>query len=168
MRTLIKNAANVCTLFNAGCGILAIVLAMNHHFGAACLSLIVGSLFDVADGYLAHKMHINSELGKNLDALADCITFGVAPMIVLYSYYDHLAIALSGGLLALCGAWRLARYNASKPSSDHFIGVPIDTSAYLVGFLIVLQLNFALAALATTTLALLFVSRFTVPRLIKR
>lgn len=168
MRILVKNLANILTTFNLLCGTFAIFSALNQQFILACSLMVVGTFIDVLDGYAAHKTKNTSQLGENLDMLADLTTFGLAPTIMLYVYYDaDLFITISSVMLLICGAWRLARQATQKPS-NYLVGVPIDISAYLVSVLVLFDATIALAGFSVIVLSSLFISRLRVPRLIKR
>jgi CDP-diacylglycerol--serine O-phosphatidyltransferase len=139
--------ADVFTLANGCCGTAAIFLAMEHVrearagrvYGAALL-VMAALLFDVLDGRIARWRHDASPLGRELDSLADVISFGVAPACLAY------AVGMRGELDALallffvaCGISRLARYNitaealgGSAGKVAYFEGTPIPTSTVLV------------------------------------
>ena len=145
--------ADFFTLGNGACGTAAIFLAMDYVRSAATDKivwagvLVVAALaFDVLDGRIARWRHKASPLGRELDSLADVISFGVAPACLAY------AVGMTGVLDALallyfvvCGISRLARYNvtAEAMSADtgkvtHFEGTPIPTRVLLVALMVVL------------------------------
>src|SRR5262245_38127086 len=147
------HVADFFTLANGGCGTAAIFLAMKHMreptpgAGYAAAVLVVAALvFDVLDGRIARRRHSSSPLGRELDSLADVISFGVAPAALAFS------VGMSEELDALvllyfvaCGISRLARFNVTAAElSDasgkvtHFEGTPIPTSTILVLLLAVL------------------------------
>ncbi len=145
--------ADFLTLANAACGVAAIFLIMMYvanasvaHFLAAAALVLAALVFDVFDGRIARWRHTHTALGRELDSLADIISFGVAPAALAF------AAGLRGGWDALvliyfvcCGVSRLARYNVTAESlsqgSDkvaYFEGTPIPTSVLLVAILSVL------------------------------
>jgi len=147
--SMIRNfhVADFFTLANGACGTAAIFLAMEHAragriddvYGAALL--VVGALvFDVLDGRIARRRHVASALGRELDSLADVISFGVAPACLAYAVgmsrpLDTIALLY----FAACGISRLARYNitaeavtAAGGTMRYFEGTPIPTSTVLV------------------------------------
>jgi CDP-diacylglycerol---serine O-phosphatidyltransferase len=145
--------ADFFTLANGCCGTAAIFLAMNHLRHAspgavyAAGVLVVGALlFDVLDGRIARWRHRASALGRELDSLADVISFGVAPACLAFAVgmtgtWDALALLY----FVACGISRLARYNvtadtlaASSGKVPYFEGTPIPTSTALVIFIVVL------------------------------
>jgi len=142
--------ADFFTLGNAACGTLAVFFAaaylgsgLVHHFYVACALAPAAFVFDVLDGRIARWRHKQSPLGRELDSLADVISFGVAPATLAY------AAGMRGGwdLLVLvyfvcCGVSRLARYNvtaetlaAGADKVPYFEGTPIPTSVLLVALL---------------------------------
>ena len=142
--------ADFFTLGNAACGVGAIFLAMAYvaapstaHFLAAAALLPLAFVFDVFDGRIARWRQTHSALGRELDSLADIISFGVAPAALAF------AAGMQGGWDALvliyfvcCGVSRLARYNVTAEALSegadkvkYFEGTPIPTSVALVGML---------------------------------
>lgn len=130
--------------------------------------MIFGSAVDVLDGYVARRTKTNSKFGANLDALADLVTFGVAPMLVISTFYKHPVVTIFAILLPLCGAWRLARHNStSVDQSEYFTGVPIDVGAYLTSILILFNAPYTIATIGIIVLSVLFVSKLKTKRLIR-
>jgi CDP-diacylglycerol---serine O-phosphatidyltransferase len=144
------HVADFFTLGNAACGVGAVFLAMLYmasqsplHFYVAAALAPAAFVFDILDGRIARARHQHSPLGRELDSLADVISFGVAPAALGF------AAGLQGGWDAFalvyficCGVSRLARYNVTAESlsagSDkvpYFEGTPIPTSVVLVGLL---------------------------------
>jgi CDP-diacylglycerol---serine O-phosphatidyltransferase len=142
--------ADFFTLGNAACGVGAVLLAMLYmasqspvHFYAAAALAPAAFIFDILDGRIARARHEHSPLGRELDSLADVISFGVAPAALgfaggLQGGWDAIALVF----FICCGVSRLARYNVTAESlaagSDkvpYFEGTPIPTSVVLVGLL---------------------------------
>jgi CDP-diacylglycerol--serine O-phosphatidyltransferase len=142
--------ADAFTLANAACGVAAVLMAMRYLTSRDASDLLVAAafapaalFFDVLDGRIARWRHTSSALGRELDSLADVISFGVSPAALAY------AIGLSGLWDAVvliyfvcCGVSRLARYNVTAESlsggSDkvaYFEGTPIPTSVLLTAVL---------------------------------
>jgi CDP-diacylglycerol--serine O-phosphatidyltransferase len=152
---MIRNfqAADFLTLANGCCGTAAIFLAMDHVreasagrvYGAGAL-VVAALVFDVLDGRIARWRHTASALGRELDSLADVISFGVAPACLAYAVgmtglWDVLALLY----FVACGISRLARFNitadalaAGHGKVPYFEGTPIPTSTLLVVLIIVL------------------------------
>ena len=142
--------ADFFTLANAGCGVGAVFCAMVYvaersltHFYAAAVLAVAAAVFDVLDGRVARWRHTHSALGRELDSLADVISFGVAPAALAF------AAGMRGGwdwvvliYFVCCGVSRLARYNVTAESLSgaegkvaYFEGTPIPTSVLLTGVL---------------------------------
>jgi len=142
--------ADFFTLANAACGVAAVFLAMVYigsqsvgHFLAAAAMAPAAFIFDVLDGRVARWRQTHSALGRELDSLADVISFGVAPAALGY------AAGLQGGwdwaaliYFVCCGVSRLARYNVTAEALSagadkvaYFEGTPIPTSVVLSGVL---------------------------------
>ncbi|MGD9774445.1 CDP-diacylglycerol--serine O-phosphatidyltransferase [Diaphorobacter sp.] len=138
------------TLGNAVCGVGALFSSMTYletsdvrHVYFACALVLAALVFDVLDGRVARWRQKTSAMGRELDSLADVISFGVAPAIIAYAcgmqgLYDRVVLAF----FVACGVSRLARYNVTAETlSDeggkvrHFEGTPIPTSIVLVGLL---------------------------------
>ena len=138
------------TLANAVCGIGALFSAMSYietgavrHIYFACALVLAALVFDVLDGRIARWRQNSSSLGRELDSLADVISFGVAPAVLAYAsgmqgLFDRVVLAY----FVACGVSRLARYNvtaeALSEGSDkvkYFEGTPIPTSIVLVAMM---------------------------------
>jgi CDP-diacylglycerol--serine O-phosphatidyltransferase len=140
------------TLGNAVCGTGALFSAMTYletrdvsRVYLASGAILAALVFDVLDGRIARWRQKSSPLGRELDSLADVISFGVAPAVLGYAcgmqgFYDRIILAY----FVACGVSRLARYNVTAESLSagtgkvtHFEGTPIPTSIVLVGVLTV-------------------------------
>lgn len=130
---------NLLTMGNICCGFLAILFAVRgeHYFLRSMLMMLVAGLFDFFDGFAARKLGVSSDVGRELDSLADVVSFGVAPAILLYEralqstqWFGIIAVAL----YVCCGAWRLARHNVLSVSGrkSYFTGMPIEGGTALL------------------------------------
>jgi len=144
------HAADLFTMANGGCGVLAVFHAMQFHAGGERFALWIATaliplaiIFDVLDGRIARWRHKQSPLGRELDSLADVISFGVAPATIAYAVgLDTVLDQLVLVYFVLCGLSRLARYNVTAESLagesgkvKYFEGTPIPTSVVIVGVL---------------------------------
>jgi len=128
---------NLCTAMNLFCGFYAVVAAIDGKFVAAAYAVIVASIFDNLDGKIARATHSTSKFGVEFDSLADLVSFGVAPGLLMYLWaLQPLGRIgwLAGFLFVVCGALRLARFNTQvgTVSSGHFIGLPIPAGAGMI------------------------------------
>ena len=138
------------TLGNAFCGVGALFSVMSYletsdvvHIYFACALVLAALIFDVLDGRIARWRQKSSAMGRELDSLADVISFGVAPAIIAYGcgmqgLYDRIVLVY----FVACGVSRLARFNVTAEAlSDggdkvkYFEGTPIPTSIVLVGLM---------------------------------
>ncbi len=101
----------------------------------ACWLVFAGALFDVFDGLAARAFGGGSELGKQLDSLADVVTFGVAPgMLIWYSHYHILdgpmgwALPVAVTIIPIASAWRLAKFNIDERQTMGFLGLPTPSN----------------------------------------
>ena len=110
-------------------------------FETACLSLLFAAIFDTFDGMVARQLGATSEFGKEYDSLADVVTFGAAPAVLVYAWGLHLLDKLGGGiafLFLVAGSLRLARFNISTGKTDYryFVGLPIPAGALTIAAII--------------------------------
>lgn len=169
---LIKSIPNAVTLGNLYCGFLSIGFAAAGQYKNAAILILIGMMLDSMDGRLARMLKADSTLGKELDSLADIVTFGVAPsFLVYYTYFyqiDFLGLIVAG-LFPLFGAYRLARFNisSSKSSLNYFIGVPITAAGGILALLTLFGdfLPNIITTVVYTALCFLMVSRIRIPSL---
>jgi len=129
---------NIFTALNMGCGFGAILLSYQGKFYLAVILLLLGGIFDLVDGRIARILGVESSFGENFDSISDVVTFGVAPAILAYNCFFVNSGRLGqvvAFLYLLCGALRLARFNANidKVSSEYFQGLPIPGAAIAIG-----------------------------------
>ena len=105
----------------------------------ALLFIVIGAVFDFFDGMVARLLHVSSPIGKELDSLADDITFGFAPSAIVFSYLSPLTSHLSflAFIMAAFSALRLAKFNLDERQALGFIGLPTPANALFWGSLIV-------------------------------
>ncbi|MFD2187083.1 CDP-alcohol phosphatidyltransferase family protein [Aquimarina celericrescens] len=151
-----KQIPNIITLLNLFCGCIAVIFAVQGHLELTALFVMLGIGFDFFDGLAARLLNAQSELGLQLDSLADMVTSGVAPGIVMYQllsqvfgkpFYvapgswnaeqvmaslDWSYISLLGLLITLSSAYRLANFNVDTRQTTSFIGLPTPANALLV------------------------------------
>ncbi|WP_456277382.1 CDP-diacylglycerol--serine O-phosphatidyltransferase [Bacillus sp. AK128] len=167
-----KHIPNMFTLGNLYCGFLSIGFAAYGQFNNAAILILIGMMLDSMDGRIARMLNVDSELGKELDSLADIVTFGVAPsFLVYYTYFDKfgvLGLAIAG-LFPLFGAYRLARFNIAptKSSLSYFVGVPITAAGGILALLTLFggMLPQIVTTVVFTALCFLMVSRIRIPSL---
>jgi CDP-diacylglycerol--serine O-phosphatidyltransferase len=126
--------AHLVTFTNLGCGFAAILLALEGRPGQAVSLIFLAGVLDFFDGVLARLAGHGSDLGKELDSLADLVSFGVVPAILAYQNQfgpSQAVIALVCGVFVFGGAWRLAVFNVLEPIRD-FRGLPITVAGLIL------------------------------------
>jgi CDP-diacylglycerol--serine O-phosphatidyltransferase len=122
-------------------------IAVNHHatatafFETACISLLIAAIADTFDGFIARQLHATSEFGKEYDSLADVVTFGAAPAILVYAWGLHGLGRLGVGiafLFLVSVSLRLARFNVMTGKTDYryFVGLPSPAGALSIAAIV--------------------------------
>jgi len=152
-----RHIPNLITLLNVFCGCIATVFAVLNQLEMAAIFVFLGIFFDFFDGLAARALNVKSELGLQLDSLADVITSGLVPGIVMFQLlgmsmtggwnagdmfgYDRSEYGLSilfqplpllGFLITLASAYRLAKFNIDENQASSFIGLPTPANALLI------------------------------------
>ena len=119
------------TCSNLLSGAVAVIMAIYDEYDMALLMIIVAALFDFLDGFSARLLRVCSPIGKELDSLADCISFGLAPSAMLFSYLsiDLDWWALPALLMAAFSALRLANFNLDERQTTSFLGLATPANA---------------------------------------
>ncbi|WP_339875980.1 CDP-alcohol phosphatidyltransferase family protein [Olleya marilimosa] len=147
---------NFITLLNLFSGSVAVIFAVNNHFIFAAFFVFLGIFFDFFDGLLARKLNVQSELGLQLDSLADMVTSGLVPGIVVFKLlelasnskavtpiddwsetmqwtgYTFNLLPFIGLFVTLASAYRLARFNIDIDQQNYFKGLPTPANALLI------------------------------------
>jgi len=151
-------------------GLIAIHFSLQGEPFPASMAIIAGMVFDALDGAAARALGVSSDFGKELDALADVVTFGVAPAFLLLMQLSgnetHWVCAVPLLIFPICGALRLARFNSQKSSSARgFTGMPITAAGGILAVTAVYWQRFGVNAvlIITLLLALMMVSRLPYP-----
>jgi CDP-diacylglycerol---serine O-phosphatidyltransferase len=147
-----KNIPNAITCLNLFCGCLAIVSIGSGELLWGSIFIASAAVLDFFDGFAARLLNVHSEIGKQLDSLADAISFCVAPGFILFQMitisFGHyftpiaerplevLALSSTGFLITIFGVLRLAKFNIDTRQSDNFFGVPTPATAMFVAALV--------------------------------
>lgn len=142
---------NMFTSLNFFCGFYSIVSSINGNFNSAAVAIIMAAVFDGMDGKIARATKTTSKFGLEYDSLADLVSFGLAPglMVYLWALKPFGKIGwLAAFLFAICGALRLARFNTQvgTTSSDYFTGLPIPAAAGMVSITVLFYNRFNITA----------------------
>lgn len=144
MRSLLKHIPNTITCLNLFSGSLACVMAIEGNFIGAFIFIVFGAFFDFLDGFAARLLKAYSDMGKELDSLADVVSFGLAPGLLVFSFLQKTVEASSigyslqflGFLLPIFAAVRLAKFNIDTRQTNSFLGLPVPANALFWGALI--------------------------------
>ena len=136
------------TLLNLFCGSIAVIYAINSNFYAAAIFMFLGIFFDFFDGFAARILKAQSEVGLQLDSLADMVTSGLVPGIVMFKLLEVVEsdwgeldlsndfwipiIPLLGLCITLASAYRLAKFNVDEEQQSYFKGLPTPANAILI------------------------------------
>lgn len=148
-----KQIPNSITCCNLICGCMATGAAFHSHYEWAVVMIIAGAVFDFFDGMSARLLGVSSPIGKELDSLADVVTFGVAPSAMLFSLFGHVVypavlepirsyVPYTAFLIAAFSALRLAKFNLDMRQTSSFIGLPTPANALFWSSLILGEYGF--------------------------
>lgn len=166
---MIKHLPNFLTCCNLVCGCLGLIFLWEDPQIETAYFVWAACLFDFFDGFAARILKVSSPIGKELDSMADMVSFGALPSLFMYKQFDSQLeylpyIAL---LIAVCSALRLAIFNLDETQSDSFKGVPTPANALFITALPFLNYPFfdflfttPALTIITIVFSLLLVSRF--------
>jgi len=159
-----KHIPNIITLLNLFCGCCAVACIFYGQFPQAFLFVFIGGLADYSDGMVARWLKVNSPFGKELDSLADMVTFGVVPGAIVYmllvisledailGYPKSLSflgtkglkmLALPAFIISTFSALRLAKFNLDVRQSEDFIGLNTPAcTAFVIGLMLTFHFNY--------------------------
>lgn len=137
---MLLSLPNVITCLNLFSGCIGIVFAFNGDLKNAGYAILLAAFFDFFDGLAARALKINSNLGKELDSLADVVSFGFLPSVIIYQLIGASTgfvelfpwLQYAAFILTIFSALRLAKFNIDTRQSDSFIGLPVPSSALVV------------------------------------
>lgn len=144
-----KHIPNTITLLNLMAGLLALIHAFNGNYNEAFSLVCLGIFFDFWDGFFARIWKVQSPIGLQLDSLADMVTSGVVPGLVMYKMLGDIqenqaqynlteatyfmgVVPYLGFLITLASCYRLAKFNVDTRQTDSFIGLPTPANALLI------------------------------------
>ncbi|NQY29414.1 MAG: CDP-alcohol phosphatidyltransferase family protein [Flavobacteriaceae bacterium] len=163
-----KHIPNLITLLNLFCGSIAVIFAVEDNLFMAAVFVMLGIVFDFFDGFAARILDVKSELGLQLDSLADMVTSGVVPGIVMYKMFQIseglfslpsltnsysnssfrmeqdgiMYLPYFGLLVILASCYRLAKFNIDTRQTDSFIGLPTPANTlFILSLPLVLMTN---------------------------
>ncbi|MDR2038189.1 MAG: CDP-diacylglycerol--serine O-phosphatidyltransferase [Bacteroidales bacterium] len=146
-KSFLKHIPNGITCLNLFSGCLSIVMALNGRLDMACYFIFAAAVFDFFDGFTARWLKAYSDIGKELDSLADVVSFGVAPAAIMSAllissvtlqgfstdmFSCGWMISMLGYIIAVFSALRLANFNIDTRQTDSFIGLPTPANALFI------------------------------------
>jgi len=149
-KSIVKHIPNLITSLNLVCGLLSIIMMIEEKIIPAFYLILLAAVFDFLDGFSARILNAYSDLGKQLDSLADMVSFGIAPALLMYYYikysfllhqsgfaiettaWHEIIILYSVILIAVASGFRLAKFNTDPNQSFTFSGLPTPASAILI------------------------------------
>lgn len=168
---MLLNFPNILTCCNLICGCMATGAAFYGHFEWAFAMIIGGAVFDFFDGMAARALGISGPIGKELDSLADVVTFGVAPSAMVFQLFGYVQypdalqplapyLPYTAFIMAAFSALRLAKFNLDTRQTTSFIGLPTPANALFWSSLIVGQLSFLASPRFNAVFLFLFMLMF--------
>lgn len=144
---MIRNIPNTLTCCNLFSGCIASCMAFQGNYVWAFVFIIIGAAFDFFDGMVARLLHVSSPIGKELDSLADDITFGLAPAAIAFALFQEVhypdfiqslrpVLPYTAFLVAVFSGLRLAKFNIDTRQTSSFIGMPTPANALFWGSLV--------------------------------
>lgn len=135
-----RHIPNTITCLNLFSGCIACVMAFEGNYLLAAFFIILGAIFDFFDGMAARLLNAPSPIGKELDSLADMVSFGMAPSLIVFSLFDEIHypdflvgmkgyLPYSAFILAVFSGLRLAKFNVDERQTSSFIGLPTPANA---------------------------------------
>lgn len=166
-----RHIPNTITCCNLISGCIATGCAFHSHFFWAVIWIVIGAVFDFFDGMSARALGVSSPIGKELDSLADVVTFGVAPSAILFRlfcqvHYPEMLIPLrdvipyTAFIMAAFSALRLAKFNLDERQTMGFIGLPTPANALFWGSLVLGQHAFLVSLKFNAVFLFLFMLLF--------
>lgn len=137
--TLKKHIPNIITCLNLAAGMIGIYHVLEGRLIWAAYFVLAAALFDFLDGFVARLLNAYSEIGKELDSLADVVTFGVLPSFVVFKMLQSMGtneyLCYIAFLIGIQSALRLAKFNIDTRQTDRFIGLPTPANALFLSTL---------------------------------
>ena len=142
-----KHIPNAITCLNLFSGCVGIVFAFNQEFKAAAVCVLLSGIFDFFDGLVARALRVRSDIGKDLDSLADVISFGLLPGVILFRllqtpFPGGSFIPYAGFIVTVFSAWRLAKFNNDQRQTIDFIGLSTPMNTLFIASLPFIALSY--------------------------
>ena len=159
-----KYIPNTITSLNLFSGCIGTVMVLNQEYLLAFYCVLMSGVFDFFDGMSARALHVKSLIGKELDSLADVISFGLLPGAIIFSMLketsSHLYLPYLGFIITVFSALRLAKFNIDTRQTTDFIGVNTPMNTFFIVSLPFIAENYPTLKNTGILLAIVFVSSF--------
>ena len=151
---------NTITALNLMCGSLAVFFAVDGQLGWAAIFIFAAAVFDFLDGFSARLLKAYSSIGKELDSLADTVSFGLAPAAIVFTMleitlfgknqpiqeieanWSQWILLFTSLIIPVAGAFRLAKFNTDTRQTEQFLGMPIPANAiFFASLALILELG---------------------------
>ena len=134
---IVKHIPNTITSMNLLCGVLGVIFTLQGRLDTAFYLMLAGAVCDFCDGFAARLLNAYSDMGKELDSLADLITFGFLPSIMLYKcmdlYHPGEWYCFLPLIIVVFSALRLAKFNIDERQTENFLGLATPACAMICG-----------------------------------
>jgi len=131
-----RHIPNLITCLNLAVGCFAIIAVFENQLDGIIYYILLAGIFDFLDGFAARVLKVSSPIGKDLDSLADMVTFGVVPSLLMFAMLKNnttiVLLPYVAILIAVCSGLRLAIFNNDERQSDTFYGLPTPANALLI------------------------------------
>jgi len=132
-----KHIPNTITCLNLFSGCIGVLMALKGDFVAVAYCVLASGIFDFFDGMVARLLHVKSAIGKELDSLADMVSFGFLPAVVMYMLIKQTVVGMPylpyiGFIVCIFSALRLAKFNIDERQSTDFIGLNTPMNTFYV------------------------------------
>ena len=142
-----KSIANIITLLNLFVGCVVIIWVLDGEFLLAFWGIVLCGIADILDGFVARKLGTFSDLGLQLDSMADLVSFGVVPGTILFQLLEYTLdaqhwLSYAGFIFTIFAALRLAHFNILEDSSGDFVGLPTPSATgFVTGLILIHELH---------------------------
>ncbi|MDO5825227.1 MAG: CDP-diacylglycerol--serine O-phosphatidyltransferase [Methanosphaera sp.] len=164
--------ADIASLANGLCGFFSIIAILQNNVILSAQLLLLAVIFDAVDGPIARFLNNNNiehdVFGETIDSLADMVSFGVAPAVILYMLTGQLYVLIASVLIVMCGILRLSRYNTISAFTDTptttFIGLPIPVTAFILAAFMLSSYNVTILFIVMVAISILMVTDIEYPK----
>lgn len=161
-----NNLANLITCISLISGFVSMILSLENRIFFAAWAIILSVILDGLDGLVARANLVSTDFGKELDSLADIVSFGAAPAVLCYAFMPaggvYFLMVLALCIYLVCSMIRLAKYNVNSKDklTDYFLGLPITVSGGLIAVFVLLHIRHMIIPVKGVFLSLILILSF--------